>query len=76
MKRTKKQYEPIAPKRTKKRFEPEAPYAVSPLVDAVIEHMKKQIEWGDWTAIDELLRFVPRKYLIGFLDEEDAEKFK
>jgi hypothetical protein len=48
----------------------------SPLVDAVMEEMKKQIEVGDWTAIDELLRYVPIKNLINFLPEEDWNKYK
>lgn len=64
-------------KRVKKnKYEPSSAEAISPLVDAVIEHMKKQIILGDWTAIDELLRFVPRKNLIGFLDEEEGSQYK
>lgn len=46
------------------------------LIDAVIEEMKKQIDVGDWTAIDELLRFVPRENLVNFLPEEDWKDHK
>lgn len=41
-----------------------------PLIDKVLDHMKKDIEAGDLTAIDELLKFVPKQYLEGFLPEE------
>ncbi len=40
------------------------------LVDLVIERIKEDINCGDLTAIDELLRFVPRENLIGFLPEK------
>ena len=46
------------------------------LIDAVIEEMKEQIEIGDWTAIAELLTFVPKENLVGFLAEEEWEKYK
>ena len=41
------------------------------LVDAVIEEMKRDIEWGDWTAIDGLLFNVDPELLKGFLPEEN-----
>lgn len=41
------------------------------LVDEAIEQIKEQIENGDVTAIDELLRFVPIKNLIQFIPEEN-----
>lgn len=41
-----------------------------PLIDKVLDHMKKDIEAGDLTAIDELLKFVPKQYLEGYLPEE------
>jgi len=31
---------------------------------------------GDYTSIDELLGFIPNKNLIGFLPEEEWEKYK
>jgi hypothetical protein len=39
------------------------------LIDGCIERIKKDIAEQDLTAIDELLRFVPEKYLKGFLSE-------
>ena len=40
------------------------------LVDSVIDQIKEDINGGDLTAIDELLRFVPKENLIGYLPEE------
>jgi len=39
------------------------------LVDAVIEKIKDDIEYNDLTAIDELLHFLPKERLVGFLPE-------
>lgn len=39
------------------------------LVDSAIERIKEDINCGDLTAIDELLRFVPKENLIGFLPD-------
>ena len=39
------------------------------LIDAVLEQIKTDIKSGDLTAIAELLKFVPEKYLIGYLPE-------
>jgi hypothetical protein len=39
------------------------------LIDRVITEMTKDINSGDTTAICELLRFVPDKYLKGYLPE-------
>ena len=47
----------------------------SKLIDKVIEQMKKDIDlangglYADWTAIEELLTFVPKEYLEGYLPE-------
>jgi len=59
-------------KRILSRVNYEPPYAVaeSKLVDDVIEEIKKAVETGDLTAVDELLRFTPRQNLIRFLPEE------
>jgi|TARA_Y100000034_G_scaffold133551_1_gene199322 uncharacterized CHY-type Zn-finger protein len=46
------------------------------LRDTVMKEMRVDIDVGDWTAIDELLKFVPRKNLIGYLPEEQQDKFK
>lgn len=45
------------------------------LIDAVIERMKEDISFGDWTAIDELLSFCPKENLIQYLPEEEWSKF-
>jgi len=59
------------------RYEPPCAEAVSPLVDAVMHEIKEDIRQHDLTALDELLRFVPRKFLIGYLrDEKMAERFR
>jgi hypothetical protein len=42
---------------------------MSELIDKVIEQIRTDIENEDLTAIEELLRFVPEKYLRGFLSE-------
>lgn len=45
------------------------------LINAVIEQIKKDIEAGDVTALDELLYYVPKKILIQYLPEEQWTKF-
>ena len=40
------------------------------LINKVIDLIKEDITTGDLTALDELLRFVPTKNLIGYLPEE------
>jgi len=40
------------------------------LIDQCLEVIKKDVADGDLTAIDELLSFVPEKYLKGFLPEK------
>jgi len=40
------------------------------LIDAVIERIKKDVKVGDFTAIEELLFFIPIEYLKGYLPEE------
>ena len=39
------------------------------LIDQVIEQIKTDVEDQDMTAIEELLRFVPTEYLLGYLSE-------
>ena len=43
--------------------------ADQPLVDQVIEQIKKDIADGDVTVLDELLKFIPIEYLKGSLPE-------
>lgn len=45
------------------------------LINEVIENIKKDVYSGDLTAVDELLRFIPTKYLIGYLPEEEWYKY-
>jgi hypothetical protein len=45
------------------------------LIDNVIKHIKRDIEWGDLTAIEALLSFCPITNLIGFLPEDDCKPF-
>jgi len=45
------------------------------IVDQCIEQIKKDLEMGDETAIDELLKFVPDENLIGFLPDDDQPRF-
>lgn len=40
------------------------------LIDAVIEDLKKGFAVGDYTVLDELLHFIPKKKLIHSLPEE------
>ena len=44
--------------------------ATQDLVDMVLEQIKKDVASGDVTAIDELLKFIPEKYLIAYLPEK------
>ena len=45
------------------------------IIDAVINQIRYDISFGDETAIDELLGFVPLENLLGYLPEEDAQKY-
>jgi len=40
------------------------------LFHGVIEQLGSDIAWEDFTAIEELLKFVPRENLISYLKEE------
>jgi len=46
------------------------------IVDAVIDDLKKGFEYGDYTVLEELLFFIPRKNLIQALPEEQWSEFK
>ena len=46
-----------------------------PLVDAVIDELKRSIALGDDTVLDELLKFIPWEILKGSLPEEMWERF-
>jgi len=45
------------------------------LVDAVIEDLKRGFTVGDYTVLEELLFFIPKKNLIQALPEEDWKKY-
>ena len=49
---------------------------MSKLIDRVIEEIKRDFAMGDLTALDELLSFVPRENLIGYLPEEEWERYE
>ena len=48
---------------------------VQPIVDAVIEQLKDDMSKGDYTVLDELLKFIPRQLLINSLPEKDWQNF-
>jgi|TARA_B100000085_G_scaffold149872_1_gene136253 hypothetical protein len=41
------------------------------IIDKVIEQIRKDLEFGDTTALEELLKFTPEENLKGFLPEEE-----
>jgi hypothetical protein len=49
---------------------------MSKLIERVVEQIKADLSMGDVTAIEELLSFVPRENLIGYLPEEEWERFE
>jgi hypothetical protein len=46
------------------------------LIDRVIVEIQRDFAMGDLTALDELLSFIPRENLIGFLPEEEWEEYE
>jgi len=49
---------------------------MSLLINRVLEQIKADLSMGDLTALDELLTFVPKENLIGYLPEEEWERFE
>ena len=45
----------------------------SEVIDKVLDQIRKDILVEDWTAIEELLTFVPLENLIGFLPEDQVD---
>ena len=43
------------------------------ILDSVLEQMQKDFDAKDVTAIEDLLTYVPLKYLEGYLPEEEGE---
>lgn len=46
------------------------------LIERVVEEIKKDLENGDVTALEELLSFTPKENLIAYLPEEEWERFE
>jgi DNA-directed RNA polymerase subunit RPC12/RpoP len=46
------------------------------LIERVLEQIKSDLAMGYVEAIEELLSFVPKENLIGFLPEEEWERFE
>jgi superfamily II helicase len=46
------------------------------LIDRVIEEIRKDFAMGDLTSLEELLSFVPKENLIGFLSEDEWERYE
>ena len=49
---------------------------MSLLINRVLEQIKADLSMGDLTALDELLTFVPKENLIGYLPEEEWERYE
>jgi hypothetical protein len=49
---------------------------MSLLIDRVIEQIKADLSMGDVTALEELLTFVPKENLLGYLPEEEWEQYE
>ncbi len=47
-----------------------------PIIEAVIDQIKEDLQYGDVTAIYELLEFCPKKNLLGYLPEDISEQLK
>ena len=43
------------------------------LIDKVIEQIRRDLDFGDTTALEELLNFTPEENLKGYLPEEGEE---
>ncbi len=46
------------------------------LIDTVLEQIKVDVHCADYTAIEELLKFVPVDNLINYLPEGEWKQFK
>ena len=49
---------------------------MSSLINRVIVEIQRDFAMGDLTSLDELLSFVPRENLIGYLPEEEWEQYE
>ena len=46
------------------------------LIDRVLVEIQRDLAMGDLTSLAELLTFIPRENLIGYLPEEEWERFE
>jgi hypothetical protein len=46
------------------------------LIERVVEQIKSDLSIGDVEALEELLSFVPKENLIGYLPEEEWERYE
>jgi len=46
------------------------------LIDRVLDELNESVCNGDFTTLEELLNFLPNKYLIGSLNEEEWKVYK
>lgn len=46
------------------------------LINRVIVEIQRDFAMGDLTSLDELLSFVPRENLIGYLPEDEWERYE
>jgi hypothetical protein len=46
------------------------------LIERVVEQIKNDLLVGDVEALEELLSFVPKENLLGYLPEEEWEKYE
>jgi hypothetical protein len=51
-------------------------YIMSKLIERVVEQIKSDLSNGWEESIEELLSFVPRENLIGFLSEDEWERYE
>ena len=49
---------------------------MSSLINRVLEQIKADVSMGDLTSLDELLTFVPKENLIGYLPEDEWERYE
>jgi len=49
---------------------------MSKLIDRVIEQIRTDLAYGELEAVEELLSFIPKENLVGFLPEEEWEQYE
>ena len=49
---------------------------MSSLINRVIVEIQRDFAMGDLTALDELLSYIPKENLIGYLPEEEWEQYE